>query len=298
MIYIFFSLLSFSLLASVESADYLCDSSNKGNAITSPLEKDGKDKMCIMGTCVSGKERIDRELCLRQISEDTFSLNQRDFYKKENSSGVSGKALRRFVLHPGEACFEECRPENKKKLGIDKKECVRCLFKQPKSEADFIEIKGHGVTLQKGQKCYYPCKLQGGGYKNGSPYSEKCLECIRPEIKSNTYYLIDSYGKCFEFIEGEFNKVYGVPVKLCHEASEVYGTVFKKGSSYDIKVMLFGKKPACLEIDDFSFGGYLSRETLDWKCDSPSVNSDERTKVKETGGSRSSKKTSSKANKQ
>lgn len=275
---------SFTLKASAESAQYLCDNSNKGSMITSPLERADKSKWCLMGTCEMGKETINRELCIKQIAENSFSLNQRDFYKNDNASGVRGSVLRRFALYAGDACFEECRPESKKKFGVEKKSCVQCLLKQPKTEPDSFEVVGHGVTLQKGQKCYYACKLPEGHYSETRSYSTVCLQCIKPGFRKENHYLIDSYGKCYEFIEGEFNKVYGVPMKLCQEASSLHGTVFKKGSSYDIKVMLFGKKPACIEVDDFSFGGYLSRETLDSRCDDSAVNEDERSKMKEQGG--------------
>ena len=313
MIYILLaSLLSIFTHAAPFTVAQVCgDNKFPGNAIVDPLERVSKEEWCVVARCDTAKERITRSLCVKQrgkkeseVNPHQYSITQRDLYETDNSSGSRGSLLDSIELYKTDSCFQYCKPEGKT-IGREKPSCMECLLKAPRS-GDKYELKGKGVTLYKGQQCFYECKPIGR--ENDMPvYSQKCLECAgvstsqkAGQYQAQKHYMIDGFNKCLEFIEYEYNKVFAVPMELCKKAPKVYGTVFKRDSGYSVKTLIFGEKPACREIDDFSYGGYLNRETLDSKCPDGNMNDNDRNSGKDTPTkSGSSGKTSgTKANKQ
>lgn len=308
----FLSLSSFWV--SAFTVDQICSEPFKGNRILSPLERVSKEEWCIKAQCNNSKEEVVRDLCVKQsglkekdVSPYNYSITQRDYYTGASSSGSRGSLLDTVILYKVDACFEVCKPDpskgTKQNLGRERAECASCLLKQPLT-GDKYEIKGKGVTIYKGQQCYYDCKPIGR--QDDMPiYSQKCLDCVgapgskkSAALQPKKIYILDKSNICLEAIDGQYNKVYKVPVELCKSSKEVYGTVFKRASGYSVKTLIFGKEPACMELDDYSYGGYLNRETLSGFCNEKNVHDDGRASGKDSpsksGSSQSGKTGASK----
>lgn len=294
------SLFSLNVQASGLALDDVCQDKMEGNRIVKPLERVGKGKWCLQAVCNNTKEQIDREVCVSQatgkddVNPYQFQLTQRDHYSRPGASGSRSSLLGTVEIFKPDACFEICKPEEQKSLfsskkvsGIEKPACLECLIKQPR-DSDIYELLGKGITIYKGQQCYYQCKPVGR--ENDMPiYSQKCLDCAGSggsqksggAPKAEKFYLIDSVNVCYEIIDGEYNRLWKVPMELCKKAKKVYGTVFKRGSSYTVKTIFWGEKPLCMEIDDLSFGGYMNRETSDHNCPDKNVKDGERSSGKD-----------------
>lgn len=311
------SLFALNVQASGLALNDVCKDKMEGNRIAKPLEKVGKTKWCMQVVCNSAKEQVDREVCVSQptakdeeLNPYKFTLTQQDHYSKPGASGSRGTLLGTVELFKPDACFESCKPQQQKVLfshktvsAIESPACLECLIKQPR-DSDKYELLGKGITLYKGQQCYYKCKPVGR--ENDMPiYSQECLDCAGSSSPQKSggkpvaakFYLIDGFNTCFEVIDGEYGKAWKVPMELCKKANKVYGTIFKRGSSYTVKTLFWGEEPKCIEMDDLSYGGYLKREVMDHNCDDKNVKDGDRSSgkdVQQKGGSQKSSGTGAK----
>ena len=306
------SLFSFHVQASGLTINDVCEDKMEGNRIAKPLEKTGKGKWCLQAICNNSKEQVDREFCVSQatgkpeeINPYIFTLTQKDYFTGATSSGLRGSLIGTVEIFKTDACFEICKPEQQKALfshktvsGIEKPACLECLIKRPR-EGDTYELIGKGITLYKGQQCYYKCKPVGR--ENDMPvYSQQCLDCAGGSSSQKSggkpvaakFYIIDGFNTCFEVVDGEYGKVWKVPMELCKKANKVYGTIFKRGSSYTVKTLFWGEKPQCMEMDDLSFGGYLKREVMDHHCEDANVKDGDRSSGKDVPQKSGSQKSS------
>lgn len=295
------SLFSLHVQASGLSINDVCEDKREGNRIVKPLEKVEKSKWCLKAVCNNSKEQVDRELCVSQaagkpeeINPYQFTLTKRDLYSGAGSSGSRGSLLGTIELFKPDACFEVCKPEQQKTLfsqktvtGLERPACLECLIKRPR-ESETYELIGKGVTLYKGQKCYYKCKPVGR--ENDMPvYSQDCLDCagLGSSQKSGgqplpeKFYILDQKKTCYEVFDGQYEHVWPVPIILCQKAKKVYGTFYEKESGYSIKGLLFGEEPRCMEYDDLTYGKYIKREVLSSRCPDSNVRDSERSSGKD-----------------
>lgn len=308
---IIISFFSLTVQASGISITDVCTEKAEENRIVKPLERVGKEEWCLLAVCNNNKETVERQVCVSQdgkkesdVDPYKFKITQRDLYSTPGASGSRGSLLGSIEIYKTDACFDICKPEEKKTafsgkaiFGRDKPACLECIIKRPR-EGDTYELLGKGITVYKGQQCYYKCKPVGR--ENDMPvYSQQCLDCVGSGSGSQKggkplaakIYIISDGKVCFEIIEGEYGKVWNVPMELCKKADKVYGTVYKRASSYNVKTLLWGEKPACMELDDFSYGGYLKREVMDYRCPDVNVKDDDRSTgkdVQQKGGKGSS----------
>lgn len=306
------SLFSFTVQATGLTINDVCEEKREGNRIAKPFEKTGKGKWCLQAVCNNSKEQVDREFCITQatgkpeeINPYQFTLTQRDLYTGGGSSGSRGSMIGKVEIFKPDACFEICKPEQQKALfshktvsGIEKPACLECLVKRPR-EGETYELLGKGVTLYKGQQCYYKCKPVGR--ENDMPvYSQECLDCagLGNSQKSGgqplpeKFYILDQKKTCYEVFDGQYQHVWPVPIVLCQKAKKVYGTFYEKESGYSIKTLVFGEEPRCMEYDDLTYGRYIKREVLPSRCQGSNVRDDERSSGKDVPQKSGSQKSS------
>jgi len=300
-------LLSSTLAFSVTTVENLCGNSNPKSLVTSPLAKQSKYEWCFGGVCEENGKTFEREKCVKQMSEgediyheNSMIVSHSELHREPNR--LSSKSYAGFYrLYSGDACFEECRPEEKsflgintgKKLGLEKEECIKCMIKLPPTNPDSFEVKGHGVTVYQGQKCHTLCRLPSGPYTDDRPYSEECLNCIgQMGIKPKTEHLMTKDGSCFEFRDGRYRGVSQVPERFCHEDPDVYSTYYTKTSKFSAASLFFKKPQDCLEVDAKSGGNYYKRIVDMINCDPEAANDNERANQKETPSSAPKENTS------
>lgn len=287
---LFFLGLILSLSVGAQTVEDLCGNKNPNSMVTSGLEKDSKYEWCFGGVCEENSTTYERKKCVKQIQhgegyENTFMVGFDEVHSKPGS--VSYKGYGAFYrLYPGDACFEECRPAAKqflgmttgKKLGIEKQECVKCMIKLPTQDPESYEVVGHGVTVYKGQKCYYQCRLPSGPYLDHRPYSNDCLTCIGSMgLKPFFEYLQNFKGECFEIRDDHpYKGVSKVSENFCKNKEKVvHGTYFMKSSKYSVDYLIFGRPQQCFEVDDMSGGDYYKNLVGMDKCD-PTYNDSQR----------------------
>ena len=303
----FIALLFFSTFLQAETSVLnLCGHSGPQNTVTSPLTKQGKNEWCFTGVCAENGKNFEKQKCLKQIEENgelhenAFAVSYREFHSEPGVSSNKGYASF-YRLYPGDSCFEQCRPEGKKflgmntgkKLGIEKEECVKCMIKLPVKTEESYEVKGPNVTVYQGQKCFELCRLPMGDYLDHRPYSNECLSCVGTAgFKPKTEHLQNKAGECFEFRDGQYQGVSKVPEWLCKEDANLYFTYYSKSSKFAVGTLFFKQPQKCYEMDEKSRGDYYNRQIAMTYCDNESVDSSQRGSRKESPASSRASSTS------
>lgn len=304
----FLSLLLFSSVSLASDVEILCGNTNEGSQVLSSMDKVSKYRWCMIGVCEENSKKFEREKCVRYIDEDNpaenaFLVSHSEVHRDTNLYASKGKAGF-YRLYPGDSCFEECRPFEKKtflglgsskKLGLENKKCAQCLMKLPVvDDSDSYEVVGHGVKVYKGQKCHGLCRLPEGPYLDYRPYSSECLNCIGVEgIKPVFEYLIDMSGNCYELREGAYQGVSKVPEMFCKENTKIHGTYYKKASKFSMATLIFKEEPKCSEVDTKSNGKYFNRQVDTKFCDPDHVNDDQRGNSKDSSSPAATRNSSS-----
>lgn len=286
-------ILTYSSFASVMD---LCGNANPGSSVISDLAEKRSGEWCMSGHCENEGKVFQREKCVRQLSDGTEPYeNGIGLFFDEEHRDVKSLTMKSYVqnyhLYPEDSCYLECRPEKKSflgvstgtRLGAQKDQCVRCMIKlNPIKEAfASFEVKGHGVTVYEGQKCYYACRLPAGPYLDHRPYSSECLTCIgamglKPELE----HLVNQAGECFEIRE-DFQGANKVPEKFCKESFNKYTTHYEKSSKYSVDYIVMKRPQTCYEIDGKTNGKIYRKKVDISNCDGKSINDSERGTVKE-----------------
>lgn len=303
----FFMTLLMLINASFASVSDLCGNTNSKSNVTSPLAQNRANEWCISGVCENNGKVFKRDKCVKQLSdgeepyENGIALSYDEEHRDEKSLTMKSYA-QNYHLYPDDSCYQECRPEKKSFLGIStgtrlgaqKDECVRCMIKLNPSKEAFasFEVKGHGVTVYEGQKCYYACRLPAGPYLDHRPYSSECLTCIgamglKPELE----HLMNQAGECFEIRE-DFQGASKVPEKFCKESFNKYMTHYEKSSKYSVDYIVMKRPQTCYEVDGKS-DGKIYRKKVDMSlCDGKSINDSERSATKDRPSSQAKKSSS------
>lgn len=308
----FFFILFLPLLGHASSN--ICEHGDSRNSILSPLAEESLGKWCATSICYKNNEKINRKKCINQ------SVNYLEDRPKTSPEGTEYYELRKnpilvennfrisieetlptspetfqwlnnaFILKTGDQCYNECRPENTRKLlskkttdGIYQEDCRQCLLKLNPHNKSFSK-------LVKGQKCYPDCKRDS--------FSSHCQQCMKNQV--NAIHILTADNKCYEAFDSEWKRAYETSMSSCDSAKKLYRTRYFKQSKFSVDVFLKGNEPECIEIDNYKAQHFKRSVPMSYCEQADSVNnSDRHVTNKDSNHSVSPKKSkSAKGNKQ
>lgn len=257
-----------------QMAQDLCDPDSTKAELISPW-KEKKDKHCMEVSCQTGPKSIKREKCFYQKEhQNEVIVTYEDVVSGPELLAYQSRA--EFVrLHDGEACFDACRPQEKKGIfknkiisGLERESCRQCFEKRAHAPYDeSFEYKEIGKRLYPSQKCFLLCRDPKGPIVTERKLSPECLACVGGDgIAGESFeYMLDQEGECFE-VDSE-RKVRTVPRHLCAKQNQLILTHYENGSAYTVKTILFKEKPECHELDNRTNGSLYKKIVHAGHCD-------------------------------
>lgn len=291
--FIIFSKLAFAVdnVVNNKTLEELCPQGESNKSVMLQQWKwDSLDKnFCFKANCEGKDFNFKFHKCLKQNKEfpNTIRYSYYKNGKMPHASGISEYG-NEVVLYGGDQCFEECKPINKKFLGLvknidagfDRNECVECLAIRSEQEPKVQIIQGTDKKLIPGTKCHIVCQPKKGPYQEKQDYSEECKKCVGLDgyPAEEFLYMISRNKKCYEVSNREVLR--GVPEELCIGKKPLYSTEYAYESLSGFQTFFLKEKPRCLEVDGITGGSLYAQVVEDEECNKKSVDDSERINIK------------------
>lgn len=262
-----------------------CDESSHFKELVSPWDYSKKEGICIEIKCATDETRMERKRCFKEGNHpNTIALHIDDRTWGPDSNGYHG-TFQEIVLVPGEKCFEECRPverrtfgiKRKDQYGIDRESCRQCFAQRSElTREEIYYIPEVEKTLYKGMKCHHLCQFEKGEFSDKREFSVDCQKCVgmnghEPETFQ---YLLNKKGTCYEVDSDDKRR--SLAQRFCQGEDAPILTQYEDGSSFSFQVYFLGRDPKCYEVDEKTGGRIYKREVSGDHCQEEAVDDSER----------------------